>query len=139
MSELNAADKWIYTALSGDAQLTAIVGPRIYAEQAPQGAALPYVVFNFQGGADLMSVGPYRVWTNALMLVRGIAETASYAGSLATIADRIDAILHAQSGSNVDGVVYAAVRERPFRMPEMGNGRQFRHAGGIYRLWVQKS
>jgi hypothetical protein len=138
MSELTAADRWIYGVLSADAQLTAKVGNRIYSESAPQTAPLPYVVFSQQASYDLMGVGPLRIWANAIFLIRGIAETTSYGGDLGIIVNRIDAVLHAQSGSNVDGVVVAAVRERPFRLAEMSNGRNFRHEGGQYRMWVQK-
>lgn len=40
----------IYSHLSGKASITALVSTRIYPQQAPQGAALPYIVYNVIGG-----------------------------------------------------------------------------------------
>jgi len=140
MSELNAADRWIYGALAADTALVAVVGARIYVDLAPQTTpptATPYVVFQYQGGADLMVIGGARVWTNAVYLIRGIDETLTYDGDSKTIADRIDAALHRGSGTNASGVVYAAVRESPFRLTETADGKQFRHLGGLYRIYAK--
>lgn len=138
MTEPAAAETWIKGALSADAQLTAIVGTRIYAYAAPDNAPYPLVLFGYQGGADRMGVGPLRIWSNMLYTVRGIVEGTSMGGASLTIAERIDAVLHAASGSNINGVVLACVRERPFMMAELSTaGRSFRHNGGIYRLFAQ--
>jgi multidrug efflux pump subunit AcrA (membrane-fusion protein) len=53
------------------------------------------------------------------------------------IAKRIDAVLHAASGSNVDGVIIACTRLRPFQLTELTDGVQYRHLGGFYRLLAQ--
>ena len=51
MKELRDA---IYSQLSGGTALTsALGGTAIYHLHAPEGAALPYVVFGWQGGGDL--------------------------------------------------------------------------------------
>lgn len=140
MSELNAIDRWIYGTLTADTALAAVVGTRVYADQAPQttpAVTMPVVVFQWQGGADLMVIGGVRVWTNAVYLIRGIDEAQTWGGDLKTIADRIDAVLHRGSGTNADGVVYAAVREQPFRMPETAGGKSYRHLGGLYRIYAK--
>lgn len=144
MSETNAVDTWFYATLGADSALmTAVNGAainKLFAEQARETAALPYVIWSFLSGTDLMVVGSYRVWTNALFVVRGIAETDSFGGNLKTIADRIDTVLHAASGSNVNGIIYACVRESPFRMVENRDGRtSLRHLGGIYRIFAKGS
>ncbi len=131
--ETNVAEGWMTTLLKADAQLAAIVGTRVY--NTTRKGAVPCVLFQLQApGADLMVLGGARVWTPLTYLVRGIAEQESYEGDLATIANRIDAVLHRTSGSNAAGTVFACVRIRAFQMVEQANGREFRHLGGLYEI-----
>ena len=139
MSELNAADRWIYGALAADTALVAVVGARIYVDLAPQTTpptATPYVVWQMQSATDLMVIGGIRVWSNAVYLVRGVDKSLTWGGNSKTMADRIDAALHRASGTNVDGQVYACVREQAWRMMEVSDGVVYRHSGGIYRLYA---
>jgi len=148
LNEPVAADQWIYSTLKADTALTALIGgaanPRIYNEQAPQngtnGPTYPFVIYQMQSAVDLMWVGPRRVWSDMLYLVRGVAETSSYGGSLLTIAERIDEDLHATPNgtSNAYGVIWVCVGEQPFRLPEVEGGRNFRHFGRIYRIYASK-
>lgn len=134
MSQSAATDRWLYGVLSSDGALLALVGTRVYADLAPDGTQLPVVIYQMQSARDRMMVGSTRIWSDQLYLVRGIAETPAYGGDLLTIADRIDVVLHAASGSTVEGTVFECVREREFRMVETINGRQYRHLGGVYRI-----
>lgn len=136
MAEVNAIERWLYTVLSSDGALTAVVSTRIYADRIPQDVASPYpcVVFGHLSARDLMGVGAFRIWANSLYVIRAIDETESFAGNVKTAADRIDAVLHAASGSNVDGEIFACTRESPFRMSEETDGRVFQHLGGQYRI-----
>mgnify|MGYP001454405751 CR=1 FL=1 len=51
---INAFWTALYGRLAGGTALTSLIGgtatPRIYHNQAPDGATLPYVVYNWQGG-----------------------------------------------------------------------------------------
>lgn len=147
MNEPVAADQWIYSTLKADATLTNLIGggasPRIYIDQAPQGlpnGVYPYVLFQMQSAVDLMWVGPRRVWSNMLYLVRGVHETGQYTGPLLTMSERIDAVLHATPNgtTNAYGVIWSCVSEQPFRLPETVNGRNFRHFGRIFRIYASK-
>ena len=133
------ADSWLYGVLTGDAALMALATGGVYGHNNPARPTFPYVLFQLQApGADVMGVGTARVMTPLVYLVRGIAEGGSFGGNLKNIADRIDALLQAQHGAAAGGVVVGCVRERPFALPEVASdGRQFRHLGGIYRIWVQ--
>lgn len=135
MGDLAAADKWIYATLSADATLLPLIGGRVYDTLAAAGTALPYVVFSYQGGYDVRGNGPIRVLHSGLYLVKAIGQGTSFA-TLAPIAARIDALLHAKHGVNTDGDAWA-VREQPFKYLEIDNGVQYRHLGGLYRVWVQ--
>ena len=134
--ETNAAEQWLSTTLKADATLTGLVSTRIYNTRRPSATTpFPVVIFQLQAaGDDLLVLGGVRVWAPLLYLVRGIAEQTSYEGTLASIANRIDTLLHAKSGTATAGTVWVAVRERAFQMSEIVDGRTFAHLGGLYRI-----
>ncbi len=135
MADLAAADKWLYATLSADATLIPLIAGRVYDGIAPSGTTLPYVVFNYQGGYDVRGNGPIRVMVSGVYLVKAVGQGSSFA-SLWPIVSRIDTLLHAQHGANADGEAWAA-REQPFKYLEIDEGVQYRHLGGLYRVWVQ--
>lgn len=130
-------DEWLYTIFSGDATLAGLIGTRIYNQLAPEEASFPLLLFSFQSGQDVTVMGPTRLFVAGTYLVRGVAESHSFGGSLETIAGRIDSLLQAKSGTPVRGHVLMCVREAPFAMTEQRAGRIYRHLGGTYRLWAQ--
>lgn len=135
--EVVSVDQWIYEALEADGQLAAVVGSRLFADQAPQDASLPYVLWQMQSPQpDTVGVGGVRILTNMLWLVKVVDQTESYAGLLKAAADRIDEVLCGLAGQTVGGVtVDSCVRVQPFRMVEdESGGRQYRHLGGIYQI-----
>ncbi len=132
------ADQHIFNKLSSDASLTAIVGSRIYADEPPYGATMPYVLIQFLSGVDRRIVGKKRFFASMVYLVTVVMQTTSYGGNLKTAAERIDAVLHASSGATADGTVFAVVREESFRMTErLEGGVQVRRLGGRYRILAQ--
>jgi hypothetical protein len=140
MSELNAIDRFLYTSLAADTALAAVVSTRIYADLAPQTPTIvtPYVIFTMLSATDLMVIGGNRVWANSLYLVKGVDKSLTYGGSLKTIADRLDAVVHRFSGvTNADGTVYTAVREQAWRQTETSDGVVYKSAGGIYRIYAK--
>lgn len=136
MAETLVAEQWLHSVLSGDTALSTAVGGRIYGYLAPAGAAFPFVVYQNQAGRDVMGTGPTRIMANLLYIIKVIGETKSF-GTIEAAANRIDAVLHAASGSNVRGTVIACVRERPFSLVESSPSGEYRHLGGIYRLFAQ--
>lgn len=136
MIETARMEQWLYTTLAADTALTALVGTRIYSHVAPNEATFPLVVFGLQTAEDVMGVGPARIMAQAVYVVRVIGQTGSF-GALKAAADRLDAVLHGASGSAGDGVVLACVRTQPFEMVETIAGVQYRHLGGLFRLWAQ--
>jgi hypothetical protein len=128
-------DRWLYNTLTADAELMALV-TGVYSLPAPSSAVLPYVVYQEQASADIRGVGPHRIGISGTWLVRGVAKTSSWAGVIDDIAERVDTLLQAGSGSAQGGVIWACVRERPFRLVENVTSGQFRHNGGQYRIWA---
>lgn len=134
---VNAADSWLYGVLIGDVTLTGLVGARVYGHLAPQEATFPLVLFAMRSGVDVQTLGPNRIMSNLVYVVRGVTESSSFGTPLSVIAERIDVVLQAKSGTTAAGAVYACVREQPYTLIEMSKGRQYRHLGGIYRLYAK--
>lgn len=132
MDELTRVDAWLQTTLTGDATLATLVDGRVFADIAPQGTPGPFIVHQFQGGADNIGNGGNRVLVNGVWLVRVVAQTDSYL-PLQPIADRIDAVLHRGAG----GAVLTCTSEQPYRLTESAEGASWRHLGRLFRIQVQ--
>lgn len=133
--EVEAAEEWLYDTLHGDATLMAEVVDVYGGGAGPEGTAYPFATFQMMSGIDLMVVGAFRVWTELVYQVKIVGETADFQ-DLKTAVARIDALLHRASGSSADGTLWACVREQTIRMPEVVEGKQYRHSGALYRLYA---
>jgi hypothetical protein len=136
--ETLTVDRWLYQTLTGDTTLMALVTD-VHTWPVPQGAALPYVLFQEQAARDVQGMGAERLWATGSWLVRVVSESASWGGDLEAAAKRIDTLLQAQGGTVSGGTVFVCVREHPFRLVESAQSRQFRHLGGIYRIMARQS
>ena len=136
-TETIAAARWIYSLLAADSTLQSLVVNRIYAYRAPQGGAFPAIVFQVQSAqADTRVVGDQRLASRFTMVVKAIGQGADFI-AVQPIAERVDQLLEAASGSNVDGVIVACVRDRPLEMLETSDpGIDYVHLGGLYNLTV---
>lgn len=136
--ETTRVDVWLQTVLAADATLTGLVGDQVFSELAPQDASFPRVVHQHQGSVDVRTAtSSGRIMLSGLWLVRGIAATEDFR-SLQAIADRVDVLLERASGSADGGLVFSCTRESPFRLLEPADGGiQYRHLGGLYRIYAQ--
>lgn len=133
--EPDVADEWVYTTLHGDATLMALISDVFSGGAGPEGATFPFATFQNMSGMDLAVVGAFRIWTDLVYLVKVVGHTADFQ-SLKTAVARIDVLLHRSSGTTADGTIWACVREQTIRLPEVVKGDQYRHSGGLYRLYA---
>lgn len=139
MNEEQAAAKFIFDTLSAADAVTDLVDDRIYEGFADQGESYPLILFNLQSPGNDRTVpgGDQRMMSRGLWLVKATVEGSSYADADA-IASAIDAALLGATGvvtiGDQDYIVLSLVRERGHRMPEMTDGVQYRHSGGLYRV-----
>lgn len=135
---------WIWDAIQADATLVAALGGignvRIYADEAPQGAVVPMVLYAFLGGSDQL-VGSSRL-SNALYLIRAIGEGASYA-AIEDIADRVDNRLTNVGAGGIffrDIQILSCSREQPHQRKDSQFGVPTIYLGGFYRIrWAPVS
>lgn len=131
MSEPVLTDKWLTTALAG------IAPGGVHSDVAPPTVDDPYISFSLQDADDLMVVGGARVWTDALYLVKVVAQGDSYVG-LNPYNDLLDAALHNKSVPVTGGQICWCRRERPVRYSETTDGVTYKHLGGLYRIQVRE-
>lgn len=137
MNELDRVHRFIVAKLSADVQLAALVGTRIYLGIVPQVEThWPVVLFAPISGADTTANGGVRVLARPLYIVRGVTQGES-TSDLATIADRIDAVLQGAKGdAGSDAYIAGIVRDQTYQFTEVVNGQIYRHLGGQYRVHI---
>lgn len=138
MNPVEAVETWLYTTLAAHAGLTALVSTRIYADEAPQGAALPYVVFQaFTPAGHTLGGGDYIQMTSIDYLVKAVTESRSKATSN-SIMQQITSALHDQQGT-VSGLTIDSTELAVYPLPRVEAGKQYKTLAGRYRLLVRPS
>lgn len=130
---MNAVASAIYSTLAAGTALTTLLGgTAIYQQQAPAGAALPYVVFSKQaGGPEYTDPHDRRDLT---YFVRAYAESAKDAGAIDTAAENL---LHRQAITITGWNVVQCYRTTEFDSVEnQQNGEPVYMAGGFYRIRI---
>lgn len=136
-AETTIVDAWLDQVLGSDTTLAGLATGGCWDTLADESAAFPYVVWQLQAGRDVGGIGPAtRIMVNGLWLVRGVDRSPSQT-AVKPIAERVDALLHAASGSVTGGLVVACVREEPYKFLEVTDGVMYWHLGGMYRIWAQ--
>ena len=129
-SPYNALNAALYTKLSGGTALTgALGGTCIYHGLAPEGAALPYVVWSYvAGGHENMTPNES---VNAVVYVRAYATTAKQAATLdAYAAELLETTLSVTGWNN-----YWLAREESIVLPELdAAGKATWSCGAYYRV-----
>ena len=131
MKELRDA---IYSQLANGTALTAALGgTAIYHLHAPDGAALPYVVFGWQGGGNV-NIDPNET-NESVQFVRVYAATDAQAG---TIDGLIKARLHKQAPAVTGYSTVFCWREGDYETVETTAGSDVYTQGGFYRIRITK-
>ena len=131
MKFLNTA---IYNRLNGATAVTSLLAgtTSVYALQAPEGATLPYIVWNVQGGGDVNDTS--NRLKNLVVFIRAYATTNARAGSVDAA---IDTALHFVPFTGVTGWTNIwLARETDLETVENPpTGSQVFMNGGLYRAY----
>lgn len=112
MTILNA-DRWLYTQLTTDVQLSTALGGRVFVDMAPLGTQYPLAIMTFVAAQQVGTWSQDRVMDNELWQIAVWTNQENYSG-IESIADRIRAVLHKTSGTGVIGCIF----ERQLRMSD---------------------
>lgn len=135
------AERFMRDRLADRPALMTAVSGRLYGHAAPQAEDgepdYPFVLWSQNSiGQDLSAIGSILIWAVLEYVVRVVGRTNSW-DPLVTAAAEIEEALADTDGTVPGGVVHACTRVRPFLLPEIRNGVQYRHLGGVYRLLVK--
>lgn len=135
---VNALNTSLYNALAGASGLTTLLGgTAVYFDQAPDDAALPYVVFSYAGGAGHDNRDGHETVTE-LMFVRGYNDAGpALAGSISA---QIDTALRGVNLSVTGWSVFYTAREQSFSTVEVDDANvKTWMRGAQYRYRLEKS
>lgn len=134
---VNAVKAGLTSKLTGDATLTAMLASStsVYDKVAPQGSALPYVIFQKQTGSPRYTMGG-PAYDDNVYLVKAVAESPS-AKVAGQIAERVDALLTDGSLTLTSGSLMVMRRQQDVEYAETADGRTFQHVGATYLIGVQ--
>lgn len=130
----------LYGKLAGDTTLNALLGTpatgfskSIYYQEAPTGAAYPYIIFDQQSGVPTEAFTDPSALETDVWLVKAIDRNTT-----ADVAEAIRArcvVLLNDTTLSISGATLLYLRRRSdVRYPENTDGIQYRHAGSLFRL-----
>lgn len=135
MFDLQAADAHVYAKVNV-AAVTNIATGGVFQETAPQGSVHPLVLIRSAGILDEYASQDVRMMGVFDLIVVGVAEGFFYNYTLAEKID--DALKDASSvqGSGASSFPTYSKRIRAFRRSYEIDGKSYREAGGVYRVWA---
>lgn len=129
---------YVDTRLIEDADLSAVLGDRIYFEEAPLKAgskAEPFITFTFLSVRHVNGNGAMRGMSDVLLQITGHA-VGNEMSTLETVAHRIDTLFAGQfMGQYGDLHVAGGVGEEAIHDTQFLNNTMYQRAGGVYRLF----
>lgn len=140
--------QFLYSTLSGDSTLMALVPGGVRRAFAPAGTASPWIIIAHQSGADVITANGVRLMDDLLYQAK-VVGPASVMDTLVAAAARLDVLLGGTPAGPVRnqpivsnavtiGWLLACWRESPLLIDELVEGIQWSHIGGLYRQDLQQ-
>lgn len=133
--EATAIRAWLYSRLTGDTDLSEILGDRVFPNLAPAGTAFPFAVYSRQASSETASLGMVRAVVYPLILIK-IYDRESGFSRITDAQDRVDALLHGQSVT-IGEMGLKCVRRQALESAEIVNNVQSRWLGQVYAFMAQ--
>jgi hypothetical protein len=128
-------EPWIYSTLTGDDDLLALVGEASISGTLSVGdLEPPYVTFLNQSSRDVQGNAGQIISTTNLYMIKAVARTGSW-DDVRPIAGRIFTLFHLPNREiDVPGGSLTSHRENIIQYPEITEGVQYRHLGAVFRI-----
>ena len=126
------ADRWLYATLKNDTTLAAVIGARIYADIAPEGSIYPLAILSQVISLPVANWSADKVMNDEVWRVRLTTDKADY-GAIETAAERIQTLLHKQTGTGVIGCTAEGIT----RFSEIESGQVYKHLVLEFRIFTQ--
>lgn len=119
---MSNAASWIYTTLTTDATLSALIGTRVYRDQAPEAVTYPFIAFSQIDAIPVKNAFSDILMDGERWQITAVDNGKTYT-TVNSIAARLRNLLHKTSGSNV----LSSVLEAEFTRSETDD------AGNMYK------
>lgn len=135
-----ATRRALYGRLAGDTTLNNLLGTpasgyskAIYHQQAPQGAAFPFVVFSKSSGQPTEAFGDPDAMDTDVWLIKAVDRNTS-ADAAEAAAERVKVLLNDATLSISGATLLYLRRQSDVEYAEVNEGVQYAHVGSLYRL-----
>ena len=137
-TENSVAETFLYSSLNVAGLTALLTSPATitYAE-ASQATTGTFVIFEQVSGIDHNVQDQLRGGTEMRYIVSGVAENSR--AMPGAVAAKIDELLHNKVSTAQTGYVVNCWRHGPYTWSGSKHGRNFRHEGGIYTIWVRST
>ena len=138
---VEVVEPWLYARISSDSVITDLVADRVYGTFVDSSVDERHVIFALNSPRDVVGVGRARIILDALYVAKAVAPTSSW-DDLTPVAKRLDELLHGaveqavELEGDVVGYIAGCRREQIVQYPQEEAGAQWRHLGGLYRIWA---
>jgi hypothetical protein len=135
-----ATRRAVYGKLAGDTTLNNLLGTpasgyskAIYHNQAPAGAAFPYLTFNKQAGTPTEAMGDPSALDSEVWLIKAV-DRATSADTAEAAAARVTTLLN-DAALSISGATHLYLRRQSdVEFAEVTDGVTYQHVGSLYRL-----
>jgi hypothetical protein len=136
LSEVMLGIEYLYSTLSVDNTLTALVPGGVWRGLADPGTTTPFIIIAHQAGTDSIAFGGVRALTSMLYQAK-VVGPANNSANLATAAARLDTLITTAVPIGISGgLIKSCYREQPLLVDETVTGDKWANIGGLYRIRV---
>lgn len=138
-TEVALGFEWMASVLSTDSTLTSLAPGGVWRSLAHPLSTFPYVVMVHQSGADTVTFGGRRAYSDLLFQAK-VEGPSSSTAALLLAAARVDSLLTQISQTTVSGgTILACFRFQTLDIEELIAGEMWSAIGGIYRLFARSA
>ncbi len=127
-------DPWLWKTLSTDPVIVSLVAQRISNGAALGPSQTPFITWEMNSSVDRTNASGQTIFSNSLFVVKAVGQGGSYRPVL-PIAKRINELLADKNVTTENGTLQCR-RDRVIRYVELDDNVQYRHLGGIYRIYA---
>jgi hypothetical protein len=143
-NELVTAHEYLFSKLSADAPLMAMVTGIYGGDEVPPTATYPFLQFVVHGAPSQMATTTEDIiWVRTIFQVKVVgADNTDAANDLLALSlmnARIHAVLHRTLGQVSTGACHACYRVAPLAYPYRADGVTYQHVGGLYAVCTSSS
>lgn len=140
MNEAYIGFEFLYTLLSNDPALSALLPGGVFRGVAPPGTPTPFIAMNLQAGTDAITMNAVRLMSSLMYQIK-VTGPSGTTPDVATAEHAMDALIKRTSGTTPDGLILSFYRDSSIFTDQLipAKGEQWVSIGGMYRSQIQST